>query len=119
MKVIGIVNSQGEYEGRKYHNLVFQVNAENTNSNKDVCGLIADVVKVRYADLNLLLGLGLADDSDVEKLKASDFEDFLNCEIDVSYNKYGAVQSIKKISEPPKSEPPKVDTKQGGAPVSK
>ena len=112
MKVIGIVNSQGEYEGRKYHNLVLQVAAGNTNSNKDVVGKLAEVVKIRYADLNVLLGLGLADDSDVEKLTAADFDEYLGCEIDVAYNKYGAVQSIKKISEPPKT-----DTKQGGAPV--
>lgn len=112
MKVIGIVNSQGEYEGRKYHNLVLQVAAENTNTNKDVVGKLAEVVKIRYADLNVLLGLGLADDSDVEKLTAADFDEYLGCDIDVAYNKYGAVQSIKKISEPPKN-----DTKQGGAPV--
>ena len=112
MKVIGIVNSQGEYEGRKYHNLVLQVAAENTNTNKDVVGKLAEVVKIRYADLNVLLGLGLADDSDVEKLTAADFDEYLGCDIDVAYNKYGAVQSIKKISEPSKN-----DTKQGGAPV--
>ena len=115
MKVIGIVNSRGEYEGRPYHNLVFQVAAENTNKNKDVCGKLAETVKVRYADLNTLLGLGLADPQDVENLTAADFDEYLNCDIEVAYNKYGAVQSITKL----KSEPPKEDTKQGGAPVSK
>ena len=112
MKVLGIVNSQGEYEGRPYHNLVFQVSVENTNDKKDVCGFLVDVVKMRYADLNVLLNIGLADPADVEHLRASDFDEWLNCEIEVAYNKYGAVQSVKKISEPPKT-----DTKQGGAPV--
>ena len=76
MKVIGIVNSRGEYEGRPYHNLVFQVAAENTNTNKDVVGMLADTVKVRYADLNTLFGLGLPDQAEVEKLTAADFDDY-------------------------------------------
>lgn len=114
MKVIGIVNSMGDFEGRKYHNLVFHVSYENTNENKDVCGVLTDKVKLRYADLDVLFGIGLADPADVEKLKANDFSDWLGCEIDVLYNKYGAVQTIKKVSEPSKT-----DTKQGGAPVSK
>lgn len=114
MKVIGIVNSQGDYEGRHYHNLVFHVSYENENENKDVVGVLTDTVKLRYADLNNLFGIGLADPADVEKLTAKEFDDWLGCEIDVSYNKFGAVQGVKKLSEPPKT-----DTKQGGAPVSK
>lgn len=110
MKVIGIANSQGEYEGRKYHNLVLQVNVENTNDNKDVCGMLVDTVKIRYADINAIFGIGLADPADVEKLKAADFDEWLNCEIDVAYNKYGAVQSVKKISEPPKTDTKQVNT---------
>lgn len=97
MKVIGIQNSKGEYEGNKYHNLVFQVGVENTNTNKDVVGLLADVVKIRYTDINTMLGLGLADQSDVEKLGASDFDNYIGAEIDVAYNKYGAVQSVKVL----------------------
>lgn len=107
MKVVGIANSQGEYEGRKYHNLVFQVNVENSNENKDVCGLLVDTVKIRYQDINAIFGIGLADPADVEKLKAADFDEWLNADIDVAYNKYGAVQSINKINTPAKS-----DTKQ-------
>lgn len=112
MKVIGIVNSQGDYEGRKYHNLVFHVSYENENENKDVLGVLTDTVKLRYADLNNLFNIGLADPADVEKLKASDFDEWLGAEIEVSYNKFGAVQGVKKIK-------PNSDTKQGGAPVSK
>lgn len=112
LKVVGILNSQGEYEGRKYHNLVFQVNVENENENRDCCGMLVDTVKIRYVDINNIFGIGLADPADVEKLKAADFDEWLNCEIDVAYNKYGAVQSVKKLSEPPKN-----DTKQSASPV--
>lgn len=104
MKVVGIVNSRGDYEGRPYHNLVFQVEVENENPNKDCVGLLTDVVKLRYSDINCLLGLGLADQADVEKLKASDFEsEFLGAEIEVAYNKYAAVQSIKVVKSPEKA----------------
>lgn len=113
MKVIGIVNSKGDYEGRPYHNLVFHVSFENDNANKDCCGLLVDYVKLKYSVLNDLFGLGLADPADVEKLSASDFDEWVGCEIDVAYNKYGAVQSIKKLSEPPKIK----DTKQGATPA--
>lgn len=102
MKVVGIVNSQGDFNGKPYHNLVFQVTTKNENENRDVCGLLVDTVKIRYADLNVVLGLGLADPSDVEKLGAEMFDDYLGSELEVSYNKYGAVQSIKanKVEKP-------------------
>lgn len=117
MKVIGIVNSQGDYEGRHYHNLVLQVETENTNANKDVCGLLADTVKLRYSDLNTLFNMGFADPADVEKLTAKDFKDILlNAEVDVAYNKFGAVQSVTILREPPKSEPNSA-TKQGSTPA--
>lgn len=115
MKVIGLVNSQGDYEGRHYHNLVLQVEAKNTNANKDVCGLLADTVKLRYSDLNTLFNMGFADPADVEKLTAKDFKDILlNAEVDVAYNKFGAVQSVSILREPPKSEPNSA-TKQGAS----
>ena len=107
MKVVGIVNSQGDFNGKPYHNLVFQVTTENENENRDVCGLLVDTVKIRYADLNVVLGLGLADPSDVEKLGAEMFDDYLGAELEVSYNKYGAVQSIKAN----KAEKPKENKK--------
>ena len=104
MKIIGIVNSQGEYEGRKYHNLVLQVECENTNANKDVCGLLAETVKIRYADLDVLFGLGLADPSDVEALKADMFSEYIGAEVEINYNKYGAVQSLKVLKPAEKKE---------------
>lgn len=110
MKVVGIINSQGDYNGNKYHNLVLQCTAENTNDKKDVFGLLVDTVKIRYADLNAVFSMGLADSSDVEKLTASAFEDYVGAEIDVSYNKFGAVQAIKVLSTS-KSEPIKNDSK--------
>lgn len=97
MKVVGIVNSQGDFNGKPYHNLVFQCTAPNENANRDICGLIVDTVKVRYADLNTVLGLGLADPADAEKLTAETFSDYLGAEIEVAYNKYGAVNAIKAI----------------------
>jgi len=63
----------------------------------------------------MLFGMGLADPSDAEKLQASAFDDYLGAEIDVAYNKYGAVNSVKVVAAPTKSEPIKNDTspKQG------
>lgn len=102
MKVVGVLNSQGDFNGKRYHNLVLQVVTENTNDKKDVCGQLVDTVKIRYADLNNILGLGLADPADVEKIQADSFSDYIGAEIDVGYNKYGAVQSIKVVKAPEK-----------------
>lgn len=107
MKVIGIVNSQGDYQGRPYHNLVFHVSYENTNANKDVCGSLTDTVKVRFADLNEMFGLGFADPADVEKLHAEDFSDYIGKEIDVAYNKFGAVQSVNIVTPKKDAQPEK------------
>lgn len=106
MKVIGIVNSQGDFNGKPYHNLVLQVTTSNENVNRDVCGQLVDTVKIRYADLNAVLGLGLADPADTETLKAESFNDYLGAEIDVAYNKYGAVNAVKVVKPAP-SEPKK------------
>ena len=108
MKIVGIQSSQGEYNGNKYHNLVLQCTVENDNDKKDVTGLLVDTVKIRFADLNAVFSMGLADPSDAEKLTSSAFDDYIGADIDVSYNKFGAVQAVKVIS---KSEPIKNDSK--------
>lgn len=107
MKIVGIVNSQGDFNGKPYHNLVLHVTMENENTNKDVCGLLTDTIKLRYSDINDMLGLGLADPSDVEKLKAETFQQYVGKKIDVAYNKFGAVQSVKIYDDVT----PKADTK--------
>lgn len=100
MKIEGILNSQGEFNGNRYHNLVFQVTFDNPNDKKDVCGKLVDTVKIRYVDLNTILGLGLADPADAESLTAESFSDYVGAEIEVGYNKYGAVQSLKVLKAP-------------------
>lgn len=103
MKVVGVINSQGEFNGNKYHNLVLHCVTNNDNEKKDVCGKLTETVKVRYSDLNSLFGLGLADPADVEKIQASAFSDYIGAEISVAYNKFGAVQAITVIRMPDKS----------------
>lgn len=103
MKILGIVNSQGDFNGNKYHNLVLHCSYLETNANKDCCGLLVDTVKLRFADLNSILGMGFADPSDVENLHAEDFNHLIGKEIEVSYNKFGAVQSVKVLDSVDKS----------------
>lgn len=103
MKVIGIVNSSGEYQGRKYHNLVLHCNYPDDNGNRDSCGELTDTVKLRFSDLNSIFGMGFAEPSDVEKLHAEDFAHLLNKQIEVAYNKFGAVQSVKVLDSVDKS----------------
>ena len=100
MKIVGIINTQGEFNGNRYHNLVLHVTYENDNDKKDVCGMLTDTVKIRYADLDTVLNLGLADPADVERLQAESFSDYLGAEIDVAYNKFGAVQSVTVLKAP-------------------
>lgn len=97
MKVIGIVNSSGEFQGRKYHNLVLHCNYPDDNGNRDSCGELTDTVKLRFSDLNSIFAMGFADPADVEKLHAEDFAHLLNKQIEVAYNKFGAVQAVKVL----------------------
>lgn len=95
MKIIGIVNSQGDYQGNKYHNLVLHVSYKETNERKDCQGLMTDTIKLRYSALNDLLSMGLADPADVEKMTSETFNYLLGKEIEVAYNKFGGIQSLK------------------------
>lgn len=108
MKVVGIINSSGDYQGRRYHNLVLHVTYKDTNGNKDIKGLLTDTVKVRYADLNTVFSMGLADPSDVERLGTDTFAYLLGSEIEVAYNKFGAVQYINVLEK--KEQPKEVNT---------
>lgn len=95
MKILGIVNSQGDFNGTRYHNLVLHCSYEETSTTKDFSGLLVDTVKLRFSDLNSIFDLGFADPKDVEKLHAEDFSHLIGEEIDVAYNKFGGVQSVK------------------------
>lgn len=108
MKVVGIVNLSGDYQGRRYHNLVLHVTYKEENGNKDIKGLLTDTVKIRYADLNAVLSMGLADPSDVEKCGTDTFSYLLGSEIEVAYNKFGAVQYINVLEK--KEQPKEVNT---------
>jgi len=99
MKVLGIVNSSGNYEGRNYHNLVLHVSYQETNANKDFKGLMVDTVKLKYSDLDVLLNMGLADPSDVERMNTDSFAWLIGKDICVAYNKFGQVQSVDIIDE--------------------
>lgn len=103
MKIIGIINSMGEYQGNKYHNLVLHCSYPDTNGNRDSVGFLTDTVKLRFTDINSILGMGFADQADVEKLHAEDFGHLLNKEIEVAYNKFGAVQAVKVLDSVDKS----------------
>lgn len=103
MKILGIVNSQGDFNGNKYHNLVLHCSYKETNERKDCCGELTDVVKLRFSDLNALFSMGLADPSDVEKMTAANFDYLLGEEIEVSYNKFGAVQGVTILDSKDKS----------------
>lgn len=104
MKILGIVNSQGDFNGNKYHNLVLHCSYKETNERKDCCGELTDVVKLRFSDLNAFFSMGLADPSEVERMSAANFDFLLGEEIEVSYNKFGAVQGIKVLDSKDKSQ---------------
>lgn len=103
MKILGVVNSQGDFNGNKYHNLVLHCSYKEVNERIDCIGERVDTVKLRYSDLNALFSMGLADPSDVDKLNASNFDYLIGKEIEVGYNKFGAVQSVKVLGGSDKS----------------
>ena len=97
MKIVGIVNSKGDYQGNKYHNLVLHVTYKETNERKDCRGLLVDTIKLRFSDLNSLFSMGLADPKDVESMTSENFDYLIGSSIEVAYNKFGGVQSINVL----------------------
>ena len=95
MKIIGVSTSKGEFQGRNYHNLNIYVTTD-FNPNVDGLGKTVETIKLRFANINVLLNLGMTEQA-VENLTAKDFSTLIGRECNIYYNRFGGVESINWI----------------------
>lgn len=81
MKVIGITEKSGDYQGREYHNIMIHC----TKESDDSYGLITEVVKVKFSNVREVFG---------KAMSASDWQNLVDKTVFVNYNRYGVVQSV-------------------------
>ena len=88
-KVIGVSVSSGKYEGYDYKNLIIHT------ARKDdyTCGERAEQIKVKYKNLNDVLGLDKTA-AEIDRLQPSDFSNLIGREIDCYYDRFRNVSSI-------------------------
>lgn len=82
MKVIGIQEKSGSFEGREYHNVMIHC----TKESDDSYGEITEVVKVKFANVREVFG---------KPMSASDWQNLLQKTVFVNYNRYGNVQAVQ------------------------
>lgn len=82
MKVVGITEKSGEYQGREYHNIMIHC----TKESDDSYGLITEVVKVKFGNVREVFG---------KPMSAADWQNLVGKTVFVNYNRYGTVQSVQ------------------------
>lgn len=93
--VIGVTESGPDvYQGKHYHNLVLHTSRTSDNT----VGGRAEQLKIKYTKLNDIFGLGLSQEA-VEKLHPTDFQNLLNKEIKVYFDRYRNVDSLQVIND--------------------
>lgn len=86
MKVIGMVQKHGEYQGREYDNTYLHC----VVSDDDALGELTEVVKFKTSETRDIFG---------RTMHAPDWEDLLGQSIRVYYGRYGRVDEIRVIDE--------------------
>lgn len=86
MKVIGIIQKKGEYQGREYNNLMIHCIV----SDRRAVGELTEVLKVRMAAVDEVFGKRMSD---------ADLDELVGKEIRVAYNRYGNVDYIDILDD--------------------
>lgn len=86
MKVVGIIQKKGEYQGREYNNLMIHCIV----SDRRAVGELTEVLKVRMSAVDEIFGKRMTD---------ADFDDLVGKEIRASYNRYGNVELIDILDD--------------------
>lgn len=82
MKVVGITEKSGEYQGIEYHNIMIHCIKESD----DAYGHITEVVKVKFGNVREVFG---------KAMSAADWQNLVDKTVFVNYNRYGTVQSVQ------------------------
>lgn len=84
MKVVGISEKSGEFQGREYHNIMIHCTKES-----DVAyGVITEVVKVKFGNVHEVFG---------KAMSSADWQNLVGKTLLVNYNRYGTVQSVQIV----------------------
>lgn len=86
MKVIGMVQKHGEYQGREYDNIYLHCVVSDDNA----LGELTEVVKIKTAEVRDIFG---------KAMYAADWENLLGRSIRVYYGRYGRVDEIRVLDE--------------------
>lgn len=94
IKVIGVSESKGKYEGYDYHNLVLHTERKDLYT----VGIRAEQLKIKYRFLNDIFNLGLKPEQ-VEHLKPKDFENLVGKNVTVSFDMYRNIESVTVVND--------------------
>ena len=84
MKVVGIQEKKGNYQGTDYHNYLIHC----LKDDEEALGQISEVVKVKYAKAKEVFG---------RVMSAHDLNELIGKEIRCYYDRYGAATEIRVI----------------------
>jgi len=86
LKVIGVQDKEGVYQGVNYHNYILHC----TRADENAFGVISEQVKVKANSVSDVFGCCM---------KNADLELLIGKHIRVFYNKYGQVDEIRVLDE--------------------
>lgn len=84
IKVVGVSERSGNYQGFDYHNVYIHVNREDNNA----FGVIAEQIKIKFAQVPNVFG---------KAMSAADWQALVGKDISVSYNRFGNCEAINII----------------------
>lgn len=93
VKIVGVSESKGKYQGYDFHNLVVHVE----RSDRNCLGVRAEQKKVKWTNLDYVFGLGNLSSSDIAKLKIADFQNIVGKEADLFFDQYGNLEKLDLI----------------------
>lgn len=86
MKVVGIAEKKGEYQGTAYHNYMIHC----LKDDDEALGQISEVLKVKVAKVKEVFG---------RPMEYYDLDDLIGAEIRCYYDKFGAPSEIRVVEK--------------------
>lgn len=87
MKVVGVQEKSGEYQGQKYHNYLTHCLKEDDNA----LGVISEIVKLKYAKVSEVFG---------HPMNPEDWQSLISKDIRCYFDKFGQTEEIRIIEKP-------------------
>lgn len=85
IKVVGVSERKGNYQGVDYHNVYLHTTREADNGG---IGLIAEQMKIKFANVQNVFG---------KPMSVADWQNLLGHEVSCAYNRFGNIESVRVI----------------------